>query len=187
MKKAQKIFILIAVLLSPVLIFLFLKKFGDNRFDLPVYYADGVPLSRCNATDVPYKFTSTYLKNNMIKLPALFFVPGNDANDYYADVQNVLDKYPAINVYAIVSGEPAKEYKNIFPLSFTQEAFLNFINCHLILGEDHWLSNPIPYKYVLIDKDAIIRGYFNCTEFKEIERLDTELDILLNNMNKKGS
>jgi hypothetical protein len=54
------------------------------------------------------------------------------------------------------------------------------MNCELVLGESEWLDEPIENKSVLIDKEKRIRGYYILTDIDEIERLDTEIDILIN-------
>jgi protein SCO1 len=180
MKKTQKIVIMILVLLSPVLVLLFLKQFGSNKFDLPVYYQEGNPLTGCNDSAGPHKLTSAYISNNIIELPALFVVPGKDKNEYISDLDNVLIKYPNVKTYKVLEGENMPEEEGIFTLRYNSASFLKFVNCQLVLGEDQWLAKAIPYKYVLVDEDALIRGYFICNQLDEIERLDIELDILLN-------
>ena len=65
-------------------------------------------------------------------------------------------------------------------MSLDENSYLNFINCELALGEDNWIDNGIAFKYVLVDTEGIIRGYIEATTLEEIERLDTEVDILLN-------
>lgn len=42
--------VLICILLIPILILLFLKGFGENKYDLPVYFEQGLedPFGRCN-------------------------------------------------------------------------------------------------------------------------------------------
>jgi protein SCO1/2 len=46
-------FVLICILLIPVLIFLFLKGFGTNEYDLPIFFQKGVdnPFKECPVTD----------------------------------------------------------------------------------------------------------------------------------------
>ena len=170
---------MVVVLLAPGLVFLFLKQFGQNKFDLPVYYPEGNPVLACKDTLKPHRLTSAMVVNNIVHLPALFYVPGTE-NKYYPDLKNVLDKYPQIGVYAVYNGEAPDGVGRAVPLSFIPDSFLEFINCQLVLGEDRWLHEAIPFKYVLVDDKARIRGYFMGNRLAEIERLDTELDILLN-------
>ena len=48
------------------------------------------------------------------------------------------------------------------------------------MGEDRFLDKAIAHKFVLVDTEGQIRGYFMGNDLDEIERLDIELDILLN-------
>jgi protein SCO1 len=56
MNSLYKAGILLVLLAVPVLIFVFLKSFGNNRYDLPVYYEEGVisSLENCNFTSGPH-------------------------------------------------------------------------------------------------------------------------------------
>lgn len=46
-------FVLVCVLLIPVLIFMFLRGFGENHYDLPIFYQNGVdnPFKECSFED----------------------------------------------------------------------------------------------------------------------------------------
>ncbi|TNF43147.1 MAG: SCO family protein, partial [Cytophagales bacterium] len=45
--------VLVCILLIPLLIFLFLRGFGKNEYDLPIYFQTGVdnPFQECPSTD----------------------------------------------------------------------------------------------------------------------------------------
>lgn len=51
-------FVLVCILLIPVLIFMFLKGFGNNTYDLPVYFEKGVdnPFQTCPISDTTQHF-----------------------------------------------------------------------------------------------------------------------------------
>jgi len=179
MKRLNKIVIVSLVLLLPVLVYSFLKEYGSNQFDLPVYHKDGNPIAECNAASEQHRLTIEILFENNASPPLLIFIPDAVKNEYYSDLNNVLDKYPMIDVRALyIEGDSLIEGLHYMGTSLT--GYLNFINCELILGEDHWLNSGISNKYVLIDSSRKIRGYYDCTQLSEIERLDIELDILLN-------
>ena len=181
MKKTQKILLLIVVLLAPIIVFLFLKKFGINQFELPVYYTEGNPIAQCNdSSQVQHKVHSAFIENGTIALPAIFHITGQKENEYYSDLENVLSKYPGIKVWEIINTDKAEINSKEYSISLDENAYLNFINCELALGEDKWIDDGIAFKYVLVDVDGKIRGYIDTTDLKEIERLDTEIDILLN-------
>ena len=46
-------FVLVCILLIPILIFMFLRGFGTNEYDLPIYFQNGVdnPFKECSALD----------------------------------------------------------------------------------------------------------------------------------------
>jgi len=65
--------------------------------------------------------------------------------------------------------------------------FLHFGRCILQLdlkydSLDNQLSGN---KMVLVDRTRRIRGYYDASDLKEIDRLNTEIDILFNNQNEK--
>jgi 23S rRNA U2552 (ribose-2'-O)-methylase RlmE/FtsJ len=168
MRKLTKIFVISVVLLLPVLVFLFLKQFGSNEFVLPVYYEEGHPFEECysdaQAHHVSAEFAKTYLRSKT----SLVTFEGASVNDYLYDLQNVLKKYPEVKVIKI----------NFCCIS--EESKQKILNCELVLGEDRFIDKLIMNKYVLIDSARQIRGYFEVDDLDEINRLDMELDILLN-------
>jgi len=181
MKKTQKIIILIAVLMAPIAVFLFLKKFGSNQFELPVYYIEGNPIAQCpNSSGVQHKVKSAFIDDGTVTLPAVFVLAGQEENEFNSDIDNVLAKYPSIKVWEILNTDKAEINSMLYSLSLDEETYINFINCELALGEDRWINDGIAFKYVLVDEDARIRGYIECNTMKEIDRLDAELDILIN-------
>jgi len=180
MKRAQKIVIMIAVLLAPVLVFLFLKQFGKNQFELPIFYPNGNPVAACNAATQPHTLSADFISSNNIKLPALFYFPGLKKIKYYSDLDNVLEKYKKITVVGVYEVDSMANGDGASGLNLTTKSYMWLINCEVVLGEDQWLGKAIYNKYVLVDNLRQIRGYFDCNKLSEIERLDAELDILMN-------
>ena len=180
MKKIQKVVIMIAVLMAPIFVFLFLKQFGANEFELPILYSEGNPIAECGKGSQQHKLTPEILFENNVDLPALFHVLSTQQNKFYSDLNSVLAKYNQVNHYELILKDTVHLLWNKSSITFTADNYINFINCELILGEDHKLKKPIVNKYVLVDDERRIRGYYNCSDLEEIERLDVELDILLN-------
>lgn len=166
--------------MAPVFVFLFLKKYGTNQFELPIYYEDGNPLAECDRGGQVHELAIEILLENDIQTPVLFYIPAIQPNKYYSDLKNVLQKHSGVNLTSLIKKGSSDEQEGITSLILSPDNYLQFINCELILGEDRWLQAGIGNKYVLIDNMRRIRGYFDCTQLSEIERLDTELDILLN-------
>lgn len=162
MQKLLKVSIITVVLLVPVLVFLFLKQFGSNEFNLPIYYNEGHPLPECSRSDSSHKVSAEFIFTNDLHLPLLAGFEDVNANEFLFDLTNVLDKYPEVKIFSADASD------------------LQTMNCQLVLGEDQLIEQPIANKFVLIDDQRRIRGYFQLDELDDIDRLDMELDILLN-------
>jgi protein SCO1 len=180
MRKTQKVVIMISVLLAPIFVFLFLKKFGANEFELPIYYLEGNPITECSGGTQQHKISLEAINNYSIKLPVLFYVASSSQNEYYSDLNNVLEKYPKVNIRELSAADDKVSEGDKTSINLTPENFLHFINCELVLGENKPLTTAVVNKYVLIDTERRIRGYYLVDNLDEIERLDVELDILLN-------
>ena len=174
MKKAVKILIISLVLLIPVLVTIFLNIFGENQYEIPVYHLAGNPLEECRNGGEVHRISEELIGQYSMELPALL-TPAQ-LTDSSPEFENVLSKYPMVDYYSF-SQEQRYSGENLILIDST--AFTQLINCELVLGEDEWLDKPIANKSVLIDKERRIRGYFIITDISEIERLDTELDILI--------
>ena len=174
--------IMISVLLAPIFVFIFLKEYGSNKFELPVYYPEGNPITECDRGGEQHELTAEILfTNDILRFPLLIYAPAKDQNKYYSDLNNVLSKYPNVKIRALLNTEGNVVVQDgIQSFSLGSEEYDKFINCELVLGEDLWLKEPITNKYVLIDSQRRIRGYYEVDNLDDIERLDVELDILLN-------
>ena len=173
MRLAQKIIIIILVLLAPILVFLFLKQFGENEFSLPVYYEEGNPLKECNQSVNTHEVDLVTLQ---IEPPALISFYSATTNEFSSDMENVLSKYPMVHHRQFSRANLTMENN----IQLDSATYSQYLNCELIMGEDQFLSEEIPYKFVLVDREGKIRGYFLMNDLDDIERLDIELDILLN-------
>ena len=142
--------ILFAALPLPVLIFLFLKFFGKNEFEVPVYWSDGVNVAGCLPQPAPYVVPDSALnawgwRGDKATLLVLDEKP---VKDNLARVADLFEKgdYATINVSDVPT-------------------------CLLLAGDSS--------KVVMIDDKKRIRGYYTPTSRKETDRLAVELRILL--------
>lgn len=165
------------MLALPLAIVLFLQKFGENKFSIPVYYEEGVadevtncnfekktflvPDSLLNSSEGPYivlffKETDNYnaiaLNNHVQRLKATF---GNDT--------------PEIIFYA---SRNLVQHKDVVVRELSQESLEHIMQCGFILKEFN--------RYVLVDSKNRIRGYYG-TALDEVDRLIVEIKILLEN------
>ncbi|HYG02463.1 MAG TPA: hypothetical protein VD927_08450 [Chryseosolibacter sp.] len=157
----KKIIILFLGLLLPILIFLFLRMFGKNEFDVPVPHEDGVidKPADCNlAYGQPYILDDTVIEK-------------------FTEQQNE-------HLLLVHFGEPIKKlttllaenaeviYVNEGEVDFASESHKQFIQrCILLM--------PEKVDVVLVDNQKRIRGYYDLDDRDEIDRLDAELVILL--------
>ena len=156
--KSRQLLLLLIALLFPSCIFIFLKIFGKNRFDVPPMFVDAVTQS-AGACDVNYQF------------------PYQVADSVLKHVG--LEENHALYVY-FDSGESERvftrvedRYKND-PVAGThldpeRDAFLK--QCIFLLEE--------PFNAVLVDRNGVIRGQYDLHERDEVDRLITEIAILL--------
>ena len=154
---------MLLALALPGVIFIFLKIFGKNRFDIPVYYKDGV-------TDAPGECRGAY--HGQYTLPdsisvllgqkntaACLFVEGLEKNN--KEVARLRKLY-------------AGDKLQIISLDSTKTN-------HLVQIKKCALFLKAPWKAVLVDKENRIRGYYAFSSIEEADRLDVEVEILLTN------
>ena len=169
MNKYFKASILVAILLIPICIFLFLKFFGENRFDIPVYYESGV------SSEFPYceQSKGQYHVNGLSEenLPGVYLFFKKEAGFDLFDVTNIKNRLRETVGeigYTVYSRDSTAEKTEVLDsLSFVQKLQCGFISDTL-------------NQYILVDSKSRIRGYYE-TERDEIDRLIVELKILLEN------
>lgn len=153
---SKKILYLFLALLLPALIFVFLKYFGKNEFDIPVYYQEGVNES---SSDCHLTSTGQYL------------VP-----------DSLLTKWNWEHASILASFAPEKENKEL--RQRLNEAGLEDVQMVLLKDDgskikECFLLMKEPWDAVLIDTERRIRGYYKLGNRDEMDRLDVELKILL--------
>jgi len=153
---SKKILYLFLALLLPALIFVFLKYFGKNEFDIPVYYQNGVTESdnECH-----------------VALSGQYFVP-----------DSVLAKWNWRDASVLVSFAVEKENKEL-QQRLTEAKIEDLLVIHLNESDRKMkecvLLMKEPWDAVLIDSQRRIRGYYKLGNRDEMDRLDVELKILL--------
>ncbi|MBT1705243.1 hypothetical protein [Chryseosolibacter indicus] len=158
--RSKKLIFLFVALLLPVLIFVFLRIFGKNQFEVPLIFEEGV-------TDVPsecnFEYTSPYvLPDSLVnklsiaenKLTILTFARETQALRRVVEGLNDDGRITMLNGNA---------------LGFKNENLVK--NCVLLLKS--------PNDVVLFDGQKQIRGYYDSRDRDELDRLEAELKILL--------
>ena len=176
MAKPLKIVILIAALLLPVAVFVFLHAFGKNQFDIPIYYQteQELDIEPCYAIEFPYALDmekSAYSSLRLDKNKASIFIYLPQHN------QNHIHQFVRVN---------KRVGKKIQLIVFTEKEIPVESNVLVVSAndaEDFWKCSLLSSNYndwVLVDEKGSIRGYYQASE-EEINRLIVESDILLKN------
>ena|SRR3989337_429019 len=157
--KQKNIFLFLALLL-PVCIFLFLKFFGKNEFSVPPLYSIIYPekIDGCeNKIVLPYVIPDSVKLSFDVQKDSLSLIYFGELRENSAvQLKRVNQDFgDAVRVHIVSpSGESLKLKKCVF-----------------------FLKDP--FDLVLIDPSGTIRGQYIAADREEIDRLLTELTILL--------
>ena len=155
----RKGFILLFALLFPVIVFLFLKFFGQNEYELSVYNS--------SCSDLIENLLSE--SNNNINNIKLLDVRLNDDNLL---IDNYIDKLDITNEIKVIT--LSDQLRNLEWLSIRADKLLieNLTTCvdNIVFDKSFIL---------LMDSKNNVRGHFYSADREEIERLDVEMDILI--------
>ena len=205
MKKSLSKLILFILLIIPILIFLFLKFFGTNYHDLPVYYEDGVDttFALCNFPKGQHRLENfTYVLpngqlmgldlNNRIDL---YYLSQNIEAENSKKILNALNRVQQqfrewpyfqitvlrtdINQATFEDDITAMDPQWIFGFIPIEQAE-NFARCGLVLDFETE-SEKVNSTLVLVDEEHRIRGYYDGLDISEIDRLILEVRILQHN------
>ncbi len=156
----RKNILLSVALLLPVAVFVFLKFFGKNKFDIPVFHQDRIEITGdCNQNySVPYRVPVEILSglNCVIGDPSVIVF-----SDLVGESKSRLEKEIE-----------AKKLNLIVAKGLVPEEELRNLSCVFIL--------PPETNAVLVDGEQRIRGYYKLNDRDETDRLLVELKILFN-------
>ena len=158
--RTKAVFLFVALFL-PVGIFIFLKFFGENEFDVPALYIDTPPPvdAGCPAVELPYAVADSVWNQLPTGHSLTLIYVGNASNaveNMLNRIQNQVRSLP-VGVVRLVPDERNTRWKD----------------CVFFLED--------PSDMVLVDSERLIRGQYISTDRKEVDRLLTEIDILLKN------
>ena len=155
----KKGFILLFSLLFPIIVFLFLKFYGQNEYELSVYN------SSCSEIIDEY-IINDFNRNNNIRIVDIRMTDNDILVDNYINKLEINDQIEVITL--------SNKLRNL--------NWLNIVVDKVLIER---LSECIQNEYLdksfilLLDKQNRVRGHFYSADRKEIERLDVEIDILL--------
>lgn len=163
--KGKKSIFLIAALLLPVAIFIFLKIFGKNEFQVPPLHQEG--MIEVSGTCHHRYATPYYVPDSLFAQ----FGANHDRDSLY-----VLYFDPSLKVSM---NRVSVEYRNASVTVVPPSAFSPEMDMQL-LRQCVLLMRP-PASVVLLDRHNRIRGYYDASDRDEVDRLLVEIDIILKN------
>ncbi len=160
MKDNKVIFLFLAFLL-PVLIFLFLKFFGKNEFAVEPLYSTIPPEvpAGCAPVSIPYHIPDSIAKSVALEQDSLTLI-----------VFGKPDK-EALTQLARIDEEFAGEAIHQRIIEQTHPEYTSLKQCIFFLKE--------PFNLVLVDRRGTIRGEYVMNDREEVDRLLTEIAIIL--------
>lgn len=172
-KKTLYLFLALAL---PGLIFVFLKFFGKNEFDVPVYYQEGLPKdSICLInSSTPYKVPDSIFRELKSTKPGLSRIIAvyPFIKDDLSELNRIVEKFKGDKVEVlIISGVPNLPKTTLPVTQLDYASFGKLVACSL------WVREP--WSVVLVDDQNQIRGYYDGSRRDEMDRLDLELNIIL--------
>lgn len=157
----KKTLFLFLALVLPIGIFLFLKFLGKNEFAVQPLYVDVYPevMDGCTAVQsLPYTIPdSIRLQLPLENYDLVLLKFGDQGTESATQLKRIEEQFGNDPVILVAKSDtPKSDY---------------WRRCVFFLKE--------PLDLVLIDRSGVIRGQYNSAEREEIDRLITELSILL--------
>jgi hypothetical protein len=158
--QGKKILFLFLAFLLPICVFLFLRIFGKNEFAVEPLYQDVMPevSSNCPPVSLPYRLSKSIVKDFLLpgdSLGLIYFIlpaPDKDSQNQLARIKEKFEHYPV----SIIDPDSTVIHS---------QACLFFIKA--------------PYDLVLIDHKGLVRGQYVSDDREDVDRLITEVDIIL--------
>jgi protein SCO1/2 len=172
-----KKFVLLVVVIIPVGLVLFVKFFGKNEYNLPVYYQNGYPaITDCTLVGAAVLEPAGLAFENLNRVNLIFYEPECESNlDFFNSqterIRLNMSEADFINYITISSVDS----------TYSQEVRKKFAVCGLLIAEQKE-ENLKDWKctgfIVMIDWKARIRGYYSGTDFEDIDRVILELNVM---------
>ena len=160
--KGKKALFLFLALLLPVVVFLFLKRFAKNEFNVPVLYEDSIPAvsSRCD-----FKYRSPYHLADSVLAPLKLNTRDSLFVLYYGDHLQT-----AMNRIAVeFEGDGVRIASTTELAEKTDPELIR--DCVLLMAGDTSVT--------LVDNQNQIRGHYVGADRDDVDRLIVEIKIIL--------
>lgn len=204
--RGVKIGLLVLTLGLPVALYLFLQGFGKNQYDVPIFYQEGINIDYaiCSESTAPHTLPEVSWKgndghqlttSNIRGQLSIFSFLGGDcehqgavleemarvANNYRNDTRVGCLSIIIDSTYDATLWESARSSYNFetnhWTLLHNDDATGAFLTCGFNLPVSCEAVNQL----VLVDGQLRIRGYYTANDRQEVDRLITEIEILLRN------
>ncbi len=196
-----KALLLLLLLGLPVASYLFLQSFGENKYEIPIFYEDGIPdpLPECAENQKPH-LIDRFVDEGPCqpwncsdidgKLVVFSFIKKGCTTTHLSEIARVCNNYSdqilfqAVTVLLDpkVSGEAHDRYNSLYDLSHGiwslwpyHATVASLVQCGFNLSMDCNSSEQV----VLVDNLFQIRGYYLASDPQDMDRLVTEITLLL--------
>jgi hypothetical protein len=159
--KGKKLIYLFLALLLPGCIFVFLKLFGKNEFAVQPLYESVAPTSpnECQPVTLPYLIPDSIARTINSKNDSLVLVLFGDlSNEGKSQLDRVNEELAGGSLieYQVRNNDPRISY---------------WRSCIFFVRE--------PFNLILVDNHKRIRGEYNINDREDVDRLLTEITIIL--------
>lgn len=178
--KGTKIIYLLLALALPVSVFVFLKYFGQNQFDVEPLFTEAMPMgvhAECNhAYELPYSIPEHILLD-------LEWSSGDSLTLFYFKTENnnipvlnrIQEEYLPLEVHSIEirneSGKLDLKDSAVYEMRGGSYEIEQLKKCFFFIAE--------PNNLLLVDNQRKIRGIYQAENRDEIDRLLLEIKIIL--------
>lgn len=176
MRQSSKIIVLVLTLAFPVLVYVFLKSFGENRFNLPIYYSEAPETEFCDGMSFPHTVEVNSIDFSAEQATLIFFATNTQSDDIQ-ELLRVANKYNQVQVVLLSDQQLISD--EYLPIGLESDKFMHVVDCELLMNGELDAELPISEKAILVDSNGQIRGYYQTTELDDLDRLEVELDILI--------
>lgn len=200
MKKGTKLLLLSVMLIFPILIYLFLQAFGENKYDLPVFPEGAVEVGDCGRFNPGYRVDT-------LRCPtvggALFLLSLADANYllHFPDPDEKIQNQEANELRRFLQKSGAVSFKMITFASAADSGFWDnqagfsndiewlvttrcteglreMMDCQLLLPIAEIKVKASSSRLVLVDQEGKLRGFYVPSDKEDVDRLTVEMEIL---------
>lgn len=195
-----KILIILFTLVFPVLVYVFLRAYGENHYAVPVFYENGLPADTadCITPHQPHMISLGFASEEQQsdqrllsgKLSVIDIDMGSSqelGNPGYP-LNRVADKFADNPVVQFIVVRPSPDRVAVKQLAGgdrfiyvygSGEEIVRFARCELILLDFPDNFDRKTRRFVVVDKSGRIRGYYEAGDFDEIDRMILEIKIIL--------